>query len=56
VRNDFTIAKNEHDGLKSRISDSQDEHAKWTLEERLIKEEYEGNEKKIKELKDNIDK
>ena len=56
ARNDYTMAKNDYDGVRSRIQDSKDDLAKWTVEERLMEQEMEDNEKKIKELRDEIEK
>lgn len=50
------MKKNEHEGLRSRVKDSKEENSKWTVEERLIEQEVEENEKMIKELKDSIEK
>lgn len=56
VRNDYAMAKNDYDGVRTRIQDSKDDLAKWTVEERLMEQEMEDNERKIKELRDEIEK
>ena len=56
ARNDYSVGKNEHDGIISRVKDSKEDIAKWVVEELLMEQEVEENERKIKELKDKIEK
>lgn len=56
ARNDYAMARNDYEGLQGRIQDSKDDLAKWTVEERMMEQEVEDNEKKIKELRDQIEK